>query len=921
MQEQLPAGPHAYAVYRALRAPRPGTQNAPLPIVVKVHAGHVDTALWKDRVAPVAAEDIRQSPLIAHVKGRGAHEGRNWVGYEVIDGPLLSELDDMGTADADRVLEQIIDAVALLHAHGAPHGQIHPNQFRMNGETPVLLDSFWLWNDEGTKPSAAADLTGLRSLAGFLPVSEAVRAAVQEPSRDITQIQERVTAARNRKRVTADDQDLDAFFAAPAAAQPVDTTPPAPRASVEAAPAPEVNTDPEPTTTPEPEPEPQAPAAAPEAPAIERETPEEPTPAPSLPQESQTTPEAVEKPTAAPAVAEEPAPDVEESTAEEPGYKGPLPDLGPTNPAPGPGDAGDERTTDVLAQEVAETEAVAAEERPLPSLSDELLEPAPDPAPTSPMATEEHEPDHVEPTPEPAVAPKPVTPAPPAAGPVVITVPEPETESETEPDAQPEPETEADVAPAETSAPTPDEPGTVDEAESSTEEETEQPGHELLTEVENQRKPQNRWLARLRHTRATPAPEDTDDEQDEPEEKNTGSTAVTTGDTEDEPRQPLATQVRDALGTTKGKAIAAAAAVLLVGGIGVAALTGGDDDAPTEADSSTGTAQLSATEDTETTIKGYSQRPAWNVTVPTGGNVFASNAGLAIVKDKTITLYNDEGKKTREEKLAGERGFMVETQIGSDTAIAWQDGNTVKAWTPSMGAKKKLITASVDPKATITDNGSNLLIKEGKTYSTLTSKGKTGIKDTNGLDPKGVDAEGVISGGFDVPVNITSLDGKKSRDVVLNAPEENLTMHSWIAAGHGYAAVVWAEDPYATDDSTPVTVALSSLKNGDVAGTYKTTLGDAKARKWKAGQGGQEASYGDILFSLSDGSLLGQTPEGVTLKKIRGPLAQAEQNGKTLIFRGAEPGYRFDGNVLAASPDQVVVLRGQTVTAYQSELV
>lgn len=387
------------------------------------------------------------------------------------------------------------------------------------------------------------------------------------------------------------------------------------------------------------------------------------------------------------------------------------------------------------------------------------------------------------------------------------------------------------------------------------------------------------------------------------------------------------TATRNYLGTTRGRIAAGALALLLlVGGIAAFSITGSnsDDTAPQHTISN-------VTNQAETTPRGYLPQSEWTIPIPDKGRVFAANPAAVTLTSKTLTLYStNDGAKIREVKLNEPVEYISETTIGDEPGIVWRTGKTLHAWTEKIGEKGEIIDAELGDKATVSDNGDKLLIVTDGQPATLDTEGLVDLSRDGDLTPMAVDAEGLVSGGFDTPVHITDMEGS-TRSVNLKPPQDGHRIHSWITAGHGHTATLWAADPESTDPKQEVTMAIHDLESGEITAQITKPYEDLKpddlstkendGLRWITGQGALTATYGNYVFSLRDGTFVTELPGEFDVTKVKGSMVVAENDDQTHIFRGTEDGYPMRSSLIAETPSTAILQEGRSLVGYGSSQV
>ena len=354
-----------------------------------------------------------------------------------------------------------------------------------------------------------------------------------------------------------------------------------------------------------------------------------------------------------------------------------------------------------------------------------------------------------------------------------------------------------------------------------------------------------------------------------------------------------------------------AIAVLALGGVGVAAATsigGQGSDQSSE-----------ASLQSRALPEDYSASSDWDVPIPDGAQVVATDAAIAILDGTKMKLYStSDGKAIRTIDLGGNPEFVVDTTVGKDNALAWKVGKKVSAWTSKTGKDSDPIQADVDDGTKFSNTGEHLMMVKDKTVSTIGPSGKIDFPEGSGA-PMAVDDAGVIEASFDDPVNIRPAKGD-AKDQKMDAPHDGQKIQSWIAAGHGYGIIIWAKDADNTDDDNDVTVSVNDLKSGESKGSYDTTLGKTKDWKWMTGQGGRAGTYGPLVVNLVNGKINDKAPEDTTYKKVKGQLAITGGKPPKAYPTDGE-GYELTkGSILAVTSSYAIVQEGDDIKAYPSTL-
>lgn len=381
--------------------------------------------------------------------------------------------------------------------------------------------------------------------------------------------------------------------------------------------------------------------------------------------------------------------------------------------------------------------------------------------------------------------------------------------------------------------------------------------------------------------------------------------------------------LRHGLTTTSGRVIGGLAAVLVGLGLwaGIATLTGGEEEVAPQQTVSAVTTQA------ETTPRGYMRQSEWTVPIPDKGKVFASDHAAVTMTSSKLTLYSPaDGKKIRDVKLSAPVDYISETRIGDQDAIVWRAGGTLHAWTEKAGAKGKLVEAKMPSKSSVSTTGDQTLVVSDGGPSVLTAAGLQKLNRDGDLTPMAVDDEGLISGGFDAPVHISKNGSTKS--VNLAPPKEGQRIHSWINAGHGFTATLWAKDPETQDPDQEVTMAVHNLATGEITTQATGPFKDLKPRnasseeqdgqRWITGQGARTAAYGTRVISLRDGKQITEIPGEYKVSKVKGGMVAAKRDDQSYIFQGADEGYPMRSSLIAQTPTTVILQEGSNLVGYGS---
>lgn len=863
------------------------------------------------------------SDLVSHpvVTGHSPETG-HWAAYEYIPGPLLPDvdLDDQGACE---VLLDLAEGVKGMHEQGLTHGSISPRQVRViddeeDGVIPVLLDTGW---PTSTISDQAQDVRDLAAIAQLVPAPLAVKTATQEAS-TLYQFAEAIELNRN----TPDPEDGPAF--------PAPIPAPAPATGQDPA-EPAQETTPEPPETDESEEDSEA------TEAVEASTHESSDEAETVDTEPETTPEP--EPESTDNTPGETTPE-ETTPGHAPDQNQPTED---TTPSPD-----EENTTD----EAEDTEADDHPDEAIPAIPSPFIVPANETTTDEDDDETEDDADEFADTTDPA----PETQTPAQEEPATTDEAE-DTSSEEEPEAPEEGAEVGNSVGAETEAGESDE--SVQDVDAPVEQEHAEPkGEEGDAAEDDQTQNSSALQALLNMKNETPAEPETEPEAEaETTQPESDGTSDESEDTEAEssgtvprssrgrkprmpnlqarlsrPKKPAQQKEPVAAASTdepaqgskahsgkaffKKPAVMACCAVLAIGviGFGGKAIFTGGDDAGAQADSKN-VSQVS--DQTKNVLDGYEGQSLWSKNIPDGAQVFSGADGTVILDGKTMTIYSTgSGKKIRTEELSEDPKFLVNTKIGDKDALVWQSKDTVYGWYKDLGEKGDLAQAHVSDQAKVSNTGQQIMIVDDGKVSTLGEKGAVSYKNETGLTPIAIDSSGLISGGFDVPVQITDMDGKQVSSKDLKPPKDDQRIQSWLSAGHGYAATIWSKDPESTDDSEKVTVAVHSLKDGSLTAHYDTTLGKTKDAKWIVGQGGQEAVYGNHVFSLSDGKEIAQIPDSAKINKVKGKTVEAKDGDTNLYFTKDKTGHKLSGSVLAETGSYLVMQKSNQLVVYPSSV-
>lgn len=326
--------------------------------------------------------------------------------------------------------------------------------------------------------------------------------------------------------------------------------------------------------------------------------------------------------------------------------------------------------------------------------------------------------------------------------------------------------------------------------------------------------------------------------------------------------------------------------------------------------------------------EGYSNQPAWTTPIPQDAEVMASSAALAIIKGQTITLHslsNGQAIDTVESSWA--IGTIDETLIDKRPALIWLDQAQTKLTSWQLDAEGKPKTQSLDlPEgAEVSKISEEIMIqtKDKKVYR-LTSQGLTPYQTPEGLTPFAFAPDGLISIGYDVPVEITDPEGKALRSINIASPAEGYAMSKWVAVSSSVALSIWSQQLDATAASTPVLLVTHSLATGEVLDTEQTTLGAVDMENsWSLGQSNRLAIYQNRIFSLTDGKYISSVPANLATPTARGNLVTATDadTKKQYVFSGEEAGYVLNQKYLLAQTGSLIITQsGNRAVAYPATL-
>ncbi|WP_298593229.1 hypothetical protein [uncultured Rothia sp.] len=329
------------------------------------------------------------------------------------------------------------------------------------------------------------------------------------------------------------------------------------------------------------------------------------------------------------------------------------------------------------------------------------------------------------------------------------------------------------------------------------------------------------------------------------------------------------------------------------------------------------------------TLTGYADSGTWTVPVSASAQVFAAEAGVLVANGPKVEIhaFSKPAGKTliRTVDLGGELDLAFDTTVGGKAALVMQSGRKLTVFVEGMGSEGKLIEAEVREGARISGSGSATVVLAGSSASVLISDGLVEFKrpEESAYSTLAADSEGLISVAFDAPVLVTDREGKKVSTASLSAVSDGWGVHSWIGAGHGKIVSLWAQDVYTQDEAAEVVLAVHSAADGSLLGQKQMRLSDAAektsngmtVRPLRVGQGGKTAVFGRSVIRLADGSFRDDLPADVAVKKIKGEVIVAEdQGGSTLVYAPAEArGVKFSGAIMAQVSSGLLVQRGNAL--------
>lgn len=328
--------------------------------------------------------------------------------------------------------------------------------------------------------------------------------------------------------------------------------------------------------------------------------------------------------------------------------------------------------------------------------------------------------------------------------------------------------------------------------------------------------------------------------------------------------------------------------------------------------------------------QGYENVAQWSLPIPEDSRVHVGKAATALISSTEINLYsNQTGELLRTVQISepiseDSKNVIGSTIINGKDALIWEVGNQVSVFTADMGKDGSLITAKVENNPAIYASGTSPLITvENKIY-TVTESGLKEFKAPAGLTPMAVDEQTLVSGGFDVPILLTNLDGS-SQERSLSPVSEDLSLNSYIHVGKGLVSSIWAEDPLAQCSETnqeacdsEAFLVVHSLESGEVTFSAETTLGEAKNAHWVDGYQGNVAVLGKVLID-PEGHSIGVLPEGQKAEKVKGYFVQTSAEGRSAyIDASASPasGSYMNSVILAQTDQSIIVEQGESINAY-----
>lgn len=325
---------------------------------------------------------------------------------------------------------------------------------------------------------------------------------------------------------------------------------------------------------------------------------------------------------------------------------------------------------------------------------------------------------------------------------------------------------------------------------------------------------------------------------------------------------------------------------------------------------------------------GYAAEPAWALDIPAENHIQAGRAATALISPTHITLYSsDDGSRIREvaieEPITADNGNAIgNTTIDGQPALIWAVGDTITAYTADMGVSGELITAKLDTKPQVYASGENLLIISGAKTFTLTGEGLKEFTVPAGMHPMAVDDNQLISGSFDLPLQITDATGT-SRSVTLQSPE-GYGLNSYVHAGDGLSSSIWTQDPTATCTDTNTSgcndtalVLVHSLTDGTITYQHQGTLAQAQQMQWTDGDSQSLAALGNTVISVQTGQALFSVPEDHQVTGVKGHYVLTERSGQRAIFdESTQAGNYISSATLAVGDSSIIVQQGKTALAF-----
>lgn len=340
----------------------------------------------------------------------------------------------------------------------------------------------------------------------------------------------------------------------------------------------------------------------------------------------------------------------------------------------------------------------------------------------------------------------------------------------------------------------------------------------------------------------------------------------------------------------------------------------------------TATAQSAISDISQDLPEGYSNQPAWTTPIPESAEVLASEAALAIIHGNTVTLHSlTDGKPIDTVESSWPISTIDETIIDGKNALVWLDetGTKLTSWHRDTDGNPHTQTLDLPEGAQVSKNSEELLVQTDTQVYRLTTQGLKTYPVPTGLTPFAFAPEGLISIGYDVPVEITDADGAPVRSTNISSPAEGHIMNQWVAVGQAISLSVWSQELEPTS-KTPVLLTTHSLATGEVLDTIETTFGDIDpGTTWTIGQGNRLATYQNRVFSLTDGKYIAAVPLSLSAPAAKGNLvvATASESKKQYLFSGDSPGYALNQKFLLAQTSTLLITQsGNRVVAYPATL-